>query len=215
MFLTVLTKYGQFIESLRNEIFDVLFMKAILDLCVILRTFVILSRLFGVASSFLSLWEASQNSLPQIRCLGLLAVQNLCTTFRFYFRKNYISADFSQGRRSFTTFSQPCQNPLLGLCGLKLACPSLQKLRFLRSGRLLSLRLPFAFAHSCLPQIRLLDYAGLHVLFFITKKLCFFCIQINIAADEFRATHSLYRKSASWISSTLGFVVALLTQPQL
>ena len=49
---------------------------------------------------------------------------------------------------------------------------------------------------SSLPQIRFLDYAGLHVLFFITKKQSFFSIQINSAADEFRATHSLYRKSA-------------------
>ena len=46
-------------------------------------------------------------------------------------------------------------------------------------------------------ETSVLDYAGLQVLFFISKKLCFFCIQINFAADEFRAAHSLYRKSAS------------------
>ena len=40
-------------------------------------------------------------------------------------------------------------------------------------------------------------------MFFITKKQSFFCIQINIAADEFRASHSLYRKSASWICFAL------------
>ena len=59
-----------------------------------------------------------------------------------------------------------------------------------------------------------LDYAGLHVLFFITKKHSFFCIQINIAADEFRATHSLYRKSASWIigsSKSLHYITFLLS----
>ena len=40
-------------------------------------------------------------------------------------------------------------------------------------------------------ETSVLDYAGLQVLFFISKKLCFFCIQINFAADEFRAAHSL------------------------